>query len=367
MESLSDAGGRGVGVRAFVGGRWGYAYSTDLSDDGLRDVGTCGARGGGGGRPRRVGRACPSAAGRRRWRASPRPSSARWTTEQKVELALAAERAARAARGRDAGGGHGLLGLGGVGGARRTRAGSRAPTTPPRPGPTRPRSRARAADLMTGLGVALGRDPAALDPEAIGARGGRARARAGRARASRRAAAARWCSTRSWPPRSWRSSARCCPPTPSSAAAPCSRAARARRWPTRRSSSWTTPPTPRVRPARRSTARARPPGGRRWCEGGRLLTFLFDARTARRAGRETTAERGRGSYRSPPSVGTSNLIVSPGDADLAAAAPRRGRRALRDRRGRPPLRGQSGVRNLLGRGLRPAHRGTASWGARYGS
>ena len=38
MESLSDAGGRGVGVRAFVDGRWGYAYSTDLSEAGLRDV-----------------------------------------------------------------------------------------------------------------------------------------------------------------------------------------------------------------------------------------------------------------------------------------------------------------------------------------
>ena len=40
VESLSDAGGRGVGVRAFAGARWGYAYTTDLSDAGLADIGS---------------------------------------------------------------------------------------------------------------------------------------------------------------------------------------------------------------------------------------------------------------------------------------------------------------------------------------
>ena len=38
VESLSDAGGRGVGVRAFAGARSGYAYGTDLSDDGIAQV-----------------------------------------------------------------------------------------------------------------------------------------------------------------------------------------------------------------------------------------------------------------------------------------------------------------------------------------
>jgi predicted Zn-dependent protease len=38
VESLSDAGGRGVGVRAFSGRRAGYAYGTDLSDDGVAEV-----------------------------------------------------------------------------------------------------------------------------------------------------------------------------------------------------------------------------------------------------------------------------------------------------------------------------------------
>ena len=39
VESLSDAGSRGIGIRAFIDGRSGYAYGTDLSEDGLRALG----------------------------------------------------------------------------------------------------------------------------------------------------------------------------------------------------------------------------------------------------------------------------------------------------------------------------------------
>jgi PmbA protein len=49
---------------------------------------------------------------------------------------------------------------------------------------------------------------------------------------------------------------------------------------------------------------------------GRLLTYLFDARTARKAGRATTGNASRGSYRSPPAVGTTNLILEPGEEEL---------------------------------------------------
>ncbi len=47
-------------------------------------------------------------------------------------------------------------------------------------------------------------------------------------------------------------------------------------------------------------------------EAGRLLTFLFDTYTARRGGVVSTANAGRGGYRSQPSVSPSNLIVAPG-------------------------------------------------------
>jgi PmbA protein len=59
-------------------------------------------------------------------------------------------------------------------------------------------------------------------------------------------------------------------------------------------------------------------------EEGRLLTFLFDARTARKAGRTTTGNAARGSYRSPPAVGATNLLVKPGGATLGELVRRAG-------------------------------------------
>jgi PmbA protein len=38
VESLTEAAGRGVGVRAWIGGRTGYAYGTDLTDAGLEQL-----------------------------------------------------------------------------------------------------------------------------------------------------------------------------------------------------------------------------------------------------------------------------------------------------------------------------------------
>src|SRR5205823_4552606 len=38
VESLTDATSNGIGIRTFKDGRWGYAYGTDLSDDGLRTL-----------------------------------------------------------------------------------------------------------------------------------------------------------------------------------------------------------------------------------------------------------------------------------------------------------------------------------------
>ncbi len=51
-------------------------------------------------------------------------------------------------------------------------------------------------------------------------------------------------------------------------------------------------------------------------DGGRLVGYLYDARTARKDGRATTANASRGSYRTPPSVGTTNLLIEPGETTL---------------------------------------------------
>ena len=91
----------------------------------------------------------------------------RWTTEQKVELALAAERAARAVPGvtqvestvySDSEASIALSNSRGfTGGFSATQAWAYASAFA-----------GEGSDLMTGLGVAMGRDPGALDPEAIG-------------------------------------------------------------------------------------------------------------------------------------------------------------------------------------------------------
>jgi PmbA protein len=52
-------------------------------------------------------------------------------------------------------------------------------------------------------------------------------------------------------------------------------------------------------------------------EEGRLQTYLYDTYTARRGGVESTGNAGRSGYRAQPSVSPSNLIVTPGSFDRA--------------------------------------------------
>ena len=49
----------------------------------------------------------------------------------------------------------------------------------------------------------------------------------------------------------------------------------------------------------------------------RLLAYLHDSYTARRGGAASTGNASRGSYRSPPAVSPSNLVIEPGDLTLA--------------------------------------------------
>jgi PmbA protein len=51
-------------------------------------------------------------------------------------------------------------------------------------------------------------------------------------------------------------------------------------------------------------------------EDGTLRGYLFDSYTAKRAKRRSTGNGTRGSYRVPPSVGPTNLLVEPGDASF---------------------------------------------------
>jgi PmbA protein len=49
---------------------------------------------------------------------------------------------------------------------------------------------------------------------------------------------------------------------------------------------------------------------------GTLLSYLHDSYTARRGGAQSTGNAARSSYRSPPSVSSSNLMLEPGESSL---------------------------------------------------
>jgi PmbA protein len=303
-----------VGVRAFVEQRWGYAYSTDLSEPGLRDVAGAARQ------AAAVADADEHAGLPAQYGATPvagleSAALSGWRTEQKVELTLAAERAARARKGvtqvetsvyADTAARVALASSRGF-------CGSYAAT---QVWAYVSAFAGEGADLMTGVGFAMGRDPAALDPEAIGTEAAeRALALVGaRQPESRRCpvvldalVAASFVAfigsmlsadavQRGRSLFAGREGDEVADPAlrlvddPTDPDGPASGPFDGEGSPTR--------PTPLV-------------------EGGRLLSFLFDSRTARRGGRETTANAVRGSYRAPPSVGASNLVVGGGEGDLS--------------------------------------------------
>jgi PmbA protein len=313
VESLSDAGGRGVGVRAFVDGRSGYAYGTDLSDGGIAEVAGAARAAAEAADPDEHG-GLPDEFGVSPVDGLAAPGLRDWSTERKVDLALAVERAARARPGvtqvenavySDAEGSVALANSRGfAAGYDATQAWAYASAFA-----------GEGADLMTGLGVALAREPAELDPDAIGTEAAdRALALVGaRQPDSRR-----------------------CPVVLDAFVAAsfigfigsmlsAEAVQRGRSLFADREGDeiahaalvLTDDATDSEGPSSAPFDGEGSPTRRTPLIGdGRLLTFLFDTRTARKAGRATTGNASRGSYRSPPSVGTTNLVLEPGANDL---------------------------------------------------
>ena len=314
VESLSDAGGRGIGVRAFAGSRSGYAYGTDLSDDGIAETAAA-AREAAEVADEDEYAGLPDEAGTSDVNGLASAEFADWSTEDVVELALDVDSAARAPAGvtqvensvySDSQGSVALANSRGFAASySSTQAWAYSSAFA-----------GEGADLMTGLGVGTGRDPGRLDAEAIGTEAAeRALALVGaRQPESRR-----------------------CPVVLDAFVAAsfigfigsmlsADAVQRGRSLFAGREGEEVADPALRLADVGTDAegpgsapfdGEGTPTGRTGLIEGGRLLGFLYDTRTARKDGRRTTGNASRGSYRAPPSVGTTNLMIEPGDRDLA--------------------------------------------------
>ncbi len=314
VESLTAATQRGIGVRAWLGGRVGYAYGTDRSERGVIAI---------------ASRAAEAArtADEDEFAGPPRPapvqplaglldpSVAKWSIDRVTELALAVERAALAADPR----------IAGVETAVYADSADRVAIASSTGVSGEFESSSAYAYLQalaegdggreSGLGFGLARGPAGLDPAAIGGEG-----------AERAAAMIGACKPAS----------RSCPvvldPTVAASFAGLIGGALGADAVQRGRS----PFAERLGEEIASEALALHDDGldlagpasspfdgegvprRRSAliEDGRLQTYLHSTYTARRAGVASTGSAGRGGYRSQPSVSTSNLIVAAGSPSL---------------------------------------------------
>jgi PmbA protein len=322
VESLTDAAASGIGVRSFLGdGRWGYAYGTDLSDDGLRALAEAAAGAARIADPDEYA-ALPDEFGAAAIGSIASPELAQWDTARKSELAIAVEAAARAREGvsqveetlyADSAAAVALANSRGFAESfEATIAYAWASAFA-----------GEGSDLMTGLGVGLARDPGGLDPEAIG---GEAAERALDLVGARQVEGRR------------------CPVVLdtfvaasfagfiggmlSADAVQRGRSLFAGREgeevagdPFVLSDDGTDPEGPSTAPFDgEGSPRRRTP----LIEDGRLLGFLYDARTARKGGRRTTGNAARSSYRAAPSVATTNLVLEAGDETLEELVRRAG-------------------------------------------
>jgi PmbA protein len=321
VESLTDAASHGIGIRSFNDGRWGYAYGTDLSDDGLRSLAEA-AAGAAAVADSDEHAGLPDEFGAADVASLASPALAEWDTARKIELALQIERVARSHDGvsqveetmyADASGRVALANSRGFNAAYESTIAYAWASA----------FAGEGSDLMTGLGVGMGRDPAAIDPEAVGAEAaGRAVSLVGARQPEGRrcpvvldtfvaASFAGFIGGMLSADAVQRGRSLFADKEGEEIAGPQFVLADDGLHPDGPS---TAPFDAEGSPHRRTPL----------IEGGKLLTFLFDARTARRGERQTTGNAGRSSYRTPPSVSTTNLVLEDGDASLDELVARAG-------------------------------------------
>ena len=322
VEALTEAAERGVGVRAWIDGRAGYAYGTDLTDDGVRSIAAGAVEAARVADSDEFAGPPDDAGGAVEIEGLLDSSVTGWGTESKVELAQEVERAARADER--------VVAIEDTVYADEAQRVAIASSSGARGGyeSTSCYAYARAIaaengdDRQTGLGFEVARGRAGSTPARSAARPPIAPCRCSAPR-SRNRAPAPSSSTRPSPRASSGSSAASCAPTPCSAVARRSQADSATRSPRLPSPSPTTASTPRAPPPplrRRGHAAEPHPAGRRR-HASHLSPRLY---TARREGgdQRSTGNAARSGYRSPPTVSTSNLLIAEGERELEACSPR---------------------------------------------
>src|SRR3954447_20869320 len=313
VESLTDAASHGIGIRSFNKGRWGYAYGTDLTAAGLTALAEAAAGAAAVADPDEYA-GLPDTFGAADVGSLSSPALADWDTARKIDLALAIEKAARSREGVSQveetmyADGAQRIALANSRGFNATFESTIAYAWASA-------FAGEGSDLMTGLGVGMGRDPGAIDAEAVGAEAAdRALSLVG----------ARQPEGKRCPvvldPFVAASFAGFIGGMLSADAVQRGRSLFADKEGDEIAGTEFVLADDGVHPDGPSTAPFDGEGSPRrrtpLIEGGKLLTFLYDVRTARRGGRQTTGNAGRASYRTPPSVSTTNLVLESGDATL---------------------------------------------------
>jgi PmbA protein len=312
VESVTEAGSRGAGIRVFREGRSGYAYASDFAEPGLASLARAAAEAAAVTEPDEHA-GIPEDASSASVEGLASPGLGALTMEQRVELALEVE---SAARNRDP-----LISnvedtVYADSDSRVTLANSRGFCSSYEQTQCYAYAYAFAGegqDRMTGLGVGVGRGPEALDVEAIG------REAAERALALH---GARQPKSRRCPvvldPYVAASFASIIGQALSADAVQRGRSLFAGKEGERIADERFRLVDDGLHPDGLATApfdgEGIPQQRTPLIEGGVLRGYLFDVYTARRAQRRSTGNGARGSYRAPPSVGPTNLLVEPGDA-----------------------------------------------------
>jgi PmbA protein len=321
VESVVDAGSRGVGVRVFVSHSTGYAYGSDLSEQGLRELASAATGAAGVTEPDEYA-GIPEEAGAAEVGPLASDDVNGWTMDRRIELALAVERAAKARSPlisnvedtvyADSAGRVALANSAGFRGSYEESSCFAYAYA----------FAGEGDDLMTGMGVGVARGPEELDPEAIGAE------------AADRAVALHGARQ----PASRRCPVVLDPYVAASFASVIGRALSADAVQRGRSlfagKQGEQIADRRLRlvddglvPEGLATApfdgEGIPQQRTPLIEDGTLREYLYDSYTGRRGKHASTGNGSRGSYRTPPSVGPTNLVVDAGEAseeELLAAA-----------------------------------------------